>query len=658
MSKRLTIQNPEQEIKQFNHRMITIVILIVILVMILVGRLFYLQIIQHEMFSTLSRQNLLNVAPIDPNRGLIYDRNGVLLAENVPVFSLEISPEHVNNIKQTIADLSQIVSISPTDIQEFYKALRQQRHFTNTVPLKMQLTENEVAQFSVNQYRFPGVSIHAHLLRYYPFGASMSHLLGYVGRINSAELAQVDQTNYSGSNYIGKMGVEKYYETQLHGVVGIQQVETDAGGRVIRETKSTPATPGNNLYLTIDSRLQLAIEKVLGNENGAVVAIDPRNGEILALVSNPGFDPNPFVKGINSNAYQALQKDPNKPLINRAIRGTYPPGSTIKPYMALAGLESGVVTPNFTIFDPGWYKLPGASHIYHDWKKGGHGRVSMENGIIQSCDVYFYTLANKLGINRMHDILAQFGFGLPTGIDTYSELPGVNPSPQWKLKAKDERWYPGDTINAGIGQGFVLFTPLQLAIATSILADRGVHYKPHLVLKSQAPDGEFTYTKPQIISSVKLPASGWDLVLRAMHEVITDPRGTGYRAGLHALYSYAGKSGTAQTYSIKNYSGFKNKNLPTHLRDHSWFEAFAPVDNPHIALAIIVEHNSEHAASYMTREILDDYFYPNGVPNATPPDATTNNQNTQQPANKLKKKKTPVTNINTGNAQTQNIGIN
>ena len=444
MSKRLTLQNPHQEIQQFNRRMIIIVLLIGLLVVLLVGRLIYLQIMQHDVFSTLSRQNLLNVAPIDPNRGLIYDRNGVLLAENVPVYSLEISPDHVANLKQTIADIGQVIAISPTDIQEFYKEYKQMRHFSNSIPIKLQLTNDEVARFSVNQYRFPGVSIQAHLMRYYPYGAAMSQILGYVARINITELAQVDPTNYSGSNFIGKVGIEKYYETQLHGDVGIQQIETDAGGRVIRQMKSTPATPGNNLYLTIDSKLQLAAEQALGNQNGAIVAIDPRNGEILAMVSNPSFDPNPFVKGISNAAYQALQKDPNRPLYNRALRGVYPPGSTVKPYLALAGLESGVITPSFSIFCPGYFQLPGSSHIYHDWKKGGHGEVSVENGIFESCDVFFYTLSNRLGIGRIDNIFNRFGFGQNTQVDTATESPGLIPSPTWKKRVHDEIWYPGD----------------------------------------------------------------------------------------------------------------------------------------------------------------------------------------------------------------------
>ena len=632
MSKRLTLQNPQLEIQQYNHRMFAVVMIIALLVMALVWRLIYLQVLQHDVFSTLSRQNLLNVAPIDPNRGLIYDRNGVLLAENVPVFSLEIAPEHVASLKQIIADLSQVISISPSDIQEFYKELKQRRHSTNTVPLKVQLTDEEVARFAVNQYRFPGVSVEAHLLRYYPFGAAFSQVLGYVARINTTELTQVDPTNYSGSDYIGKVGIEKYYETQLHGQVGIQQVETDAGGHVIRESKSIPATAGNNLYLTIDSKLQLAAEKALGNQNGAIVAIDPRNGEILAMVSNPSFDPNPFVKGISNDAYQALQKDPNRPLYNRALRGVYPPGSTAKPYLALAGLESGAITPDFNIFCPGYYQLPGSSHIYHDWKKGGHGTVSVEKAIIQSCDVFFYILSNRLGISRIDNIFNRFGFGQPTQIDTATELSGLIPSPAWKKRVHDDMWYPGDTLITGFGQGFLLVTPLQLAVGVGILAERGVHYKPHLLLKSQAANGTITFTKPTTLNPVILPAKDWDLVLKAMHEVITDPHGTGYNAGHTALYSYAGKSGTAQVFSIKNHDTFRNKDVPWALRDHSWFESFAPVDNPRIAIAIIVEHNSEHAATYLTRQVLDYYFYPNGVPQPVQPGKT---QTTPVNTNKL-----------------------
>lgn len=635
MTKRLTLQNPHQEIQQYNHRAFAVAIIVGILALVLIFRLYYLQVVQHDLYSTLSRQNLLNVAPIDPNRGLIYDRNGVLLAENIPVFSLEISPDHVQNLTKTIADLSNTINITATDIQDFYKQYYQNRHM-NSIPLKIQLTNTDVAKFAVNQFRFPGVSVQAHLMRYYPFGAHMEPILGYVGRINAQELAQVDPTNYSGSNYIGKLGVEKYYETQLHGIVGIQQVETDAGGRVIRETKSTPATSGNNLYLTIDSKLQLAFEKILNNQDGAIIAIDPRNGEVLAFVSNPSFDPNIFVTGISSQQFKALQNDPDKPLYNRALRGLYSPGSTLKPYMALQALATGTVTPSFTISDPGFFTLPHSSHVYHDWKKGGHGRVNMESGIIQSCDTYFFTIANKMGINKMDDILNKFGFGQNTQIDTYSEIPGLAPTPSWKLRARRESWYPGDTINLGIGQGFMLNTPLQLAVAMSIIADRGVHYIPHFLLKSELPNGNFINYQPKTLPPVQLPASAWDLVLRALHEVVTDPRGTAYHAGHDAQYSYAGKSGTAQVFSIKNHDTFKNKDVTGQLRDHSWFEAYAPADKPQIAIVVLVEHNSEHQATYLARQVLDVYFGKTPTPDpgtqSTTPTTANNATNNKNPS--------------------------
>lgn len=608
MSKRLTLHNPQREIQQFNHRTLVVSLLVGILALTLIIRLFYLQVMQHNMYSTLSRQNLLNVAPIDPNRGIIYDRNGVLLAENIPVFSLEISPDHVQNMQQTIDGLKQTITLSPTDIQEFYKQLKQWRRFTS-IPLKVQLTDSDVAKFAVNQFRFPGVSVQAHLMRYYPYGAAMSAILGYVGRINAQEFSQVDQANYSGSNYIGKIGVEKYYETQLHGTVGIQQVETDAGGRVIREAKRVPAIPGNNLYLTIDSKLQFAAEKILGTQVGAVIAIDPRNGEVLAFVSNPSFDPNLFVTGISNQQYQALQKDPGKPLYNRALRGLYSPGSTIKPYMAVEALASGTVTPRFTIHDPGWFKLPGASHIYHDWKKGGHGTVNMESAIIQSCDTYFFTIANLMGITKIDNILNNFGFGQLTQIDSYGEIPGLAPSPSWKQRAHHDEWYPGDTVNIGVGQGYLLITPLQLAVGISTIADRGIHYKPHFLLKLQTPDGNIIENTPTTLPPVEVPSNIWDLILKSLHEVISDPRGTAYHAGLDAVYAYAGKSGTAQVFSIKDYNAFKkNKNVPEALRDNSWFEAFAPVGNPQIAVAVLVEHNSEHQATYLAKQVLDAYL--------------------------------------------------
>ncbi|HLF66074.1 MAG TPA: penicillin-binding protein 2, partial [Gammaproteobacteria bacterium] len=439
--------------------------IVIVLTALLLWRLAYLQISKHDLYTTLSQQNVMELLPIAPNRGLIYDRNGVLLAKNIPVFSLDITPDQVKNLDQTIQRLQKMIPISEDEISTFKKALKQQQPFEKT-PLKMKLTDAQVAQFYVNQYYFPGVSISARMMRYYPLGNAMADVLGYVARINAQDLASVNKTNYSASNYIGKIGIEKYYESELHGTVGYQQVEINAGGQIVRVLKRTAPIPGENLYLSIDSNLQLSAEEALGDQQGAIVAIQPNTGEVLALVSKPSYNPNTFVTGIDAQQFAELQNSPSNPLYNRAIRGQYPIASTIKPFLALEGLDSGVVTPTTSIYDKGWFRLPNTTHIYHDYQVGGHGWVNMTKAIIVSCDTYFYSLSVQLGIARIDDILERFGFGRHTGIDMNEELPGLVPSPWWKLKSQGLPWYTGDTIETDIGQGFMLATPLQLAMAT------------------------------------------------------------------------------------------------------------------------------------------------------------------------------------------------
>lgn len=613
INKLSSIKDPFQEIRLFNRRLLIVAFGIIILMAILVARLVWLQIMQHHAYVTLSNQNQFNLIPLEPNRGLIFDRNGVLLAENTPAFSLQLIPDHVSRINNTLNELKKIINISNEDLQQFRKQLKQRRK-SEPVAIKLNLTEEEVATFYVNQYRFPGVFINADLVRHYPLGPAFVHVLGYVGRINEKELDEVDPDNYRATNYIGKVGIEKFYEGTLHGNVGYQQVEMDASGRTIRIIKRALPTPGSNLYLTIDSGLQTAAEIALGSQRGAVVAIDPNNGQVLALVSNPSYDPNLFVRGISNKDFQTLRESPDQPLYNRAVRGQYPPGSTIKPFIAIAGLESGVVTPTFSIYDPGYFYLPNSSHEYHDWswKKthAGHGNVNLSRALMVSCDIYFFTLGNRLGIDLMHEWLSEFGFGKLTGIDMGEELPGIAPSPEWKKQAKGLSWYPGDTIISSIGQGFNLATPLQLANAVAAIATRGQPYKPTLLLKEQDSHGKIILNPAKPLSKINVSDATWEVVQKGMYRVVNEGGGTAYpyaHKEESMTYDMAGKTGTAQVFGLKRDEKYDKNKLPEKLRDHSLFIAYAPYDHPTIAIAIFIENTTEHAAG-LSRKVLDYYF--------------------------------------------------
>ncbi len=607
MAKQKTIKNFIKETRLFQRRLVVIAVITVILCVLLIVRLFYLQIMQHDLYTTLSRQNQFNLIPIEANRGLIYDRNGVLLAENIPIFSLEITPERIKNLQQTIAELQKIIEISPYDITQFQKSLKQRRPF-QPAPLKMRLTDNEVAKFYVDQYRFPGVSVNAHLMRYYPLGSVMTPVLGYVGRISEQDVQNIDTENYAGSNYIGKTGIEKHYESILHGTVGYKQIEIDASGRIIRTVKRIPTIPGENLYLTIDSNLQIAATQALGDISGAVVVIQPKTGQVLALVSNPSYDPNQFVNGISPDDFKKLQNEEGHPLYNRATRGQFPIASTIKPYMAITGLNYGVITPTFTIHDPGWFMLPGVSHVWHDWQEHGHGIVNVSKAVTQSCDTFMYTLGVKLGIDRIYQMLSQFGYGHKTGIDLDDELPGLLPTPAWKEKTYGAPWFEGDTVSASIGQGYMLTTPLQMAQAISIVANRGGHYRPYLLMKIRKPDGTVMVEQPTQEPSVVLTdPSIWDLIIKAMQAVVSDPSGTAYRYWQGIPYTAAAKTGTAQLFHKTTPGKVNQALLPKNLRNHSLFVIFAPVDKPQIAVAVVAE-NSLTPASVIARKVLDYYF--------------------------------------------------
>lgn len=530
------------------------------------------------------------------------------MAENIPVYVLEIIPERIKNIDQTLQKLKILLpSITDDDIESFKRARTQNRSFI-PIPLKLKLSQEEVAIFASNQYQFTGVSIKARLMRFYPLGEITAHFLGYVGRINIQDLQQVNNVNYQATNFIGKTGIEKFYEDLLHGQVGYQQVETDVSGRTIRTLSKQNPISGEKLYLTIDSRLQQVVYQAMKDKRGAVVAINAHNGEILALLSSPSYDPNLFVNGISSVNYQKLTDAHEKPLYNRAVRGLYPPASTIKPFIALAGLDKGVVDTQFHVFDPGWFKLPNSTHAYRDWKKTGHGIVNLTRAITVSCDTYFYHLGQKLGISAIEELLHKFGFGQLTHVDLHEEAPGNLPNPVWKRSTKGVSWYPGDTIITSIGQGFMLASPLQLASATATLSQKGKRFRPHLLKKSIQSDKEeiHHYQLIEEKSVMVKDENYWTIIAEAMHSVITQNEGTGFRFGRNAPYSVAAKTGTAQVFSGRQYDKKRYEEIPEFLRDHSLFIAFAPIGNPEIAIAVMVEN--DFIASNVARKLLDAYF--------------------------------------------------
>jgi penicillin-binding protein 2 len=600
-------QSEQIENLMYQFRLSFLAALLVILSLVLILRLAYLQFSEYTRYATLSLKNQMSIIPIAPPRGIILDRNGVILADNIPVYALEIIPERVKDLSKTIHRLQRLLpSINEEDIKSFYRAKRQNRSY-ESIPLKLHLSQEEVAVFASNQYQFQGVAIKARLMRYYPQGEATAHAVGNVGRINIPELQQVDSVNYRATNFIGKTGIEKFYESELHGQIGYQQVETDASGRVVRTLSKQAPVSGDRLYLTIDSRLQQAAFQALNGRRGSVVVMSVRNGDILAIVSSPAFDPNLFVNGISNKDYQILSTSPDRPLYNRAVRGQYPPASTVKPFIALAGLQRGVITPDTQIYDPGWYKLPGVKHVYRDWKHSGHGVVNLKRAIAVSCDTYFYQLGNKMGISAIEDMLVQFGFGQFTHIDLLEEAPGLVPSPRWKINSKRTHWYPGDTLITAIGQGFMLASPLQLANAVASISQDGQRYRPHLLQRFVLEQGQSKPFKPIEEYPVRLKdPQYWTLVKAAMRAVIQDQEGTGYRFWLKAPYTVAGKSGTAQVFSGNKYEKTAYADIPIALRDHSFFIGYAPVEQPEIAIAVMVENDA--SAKPIARQVLDAYF--------------------------------------------------
>lgn len=577
---------------------------------VLASRFYFLQVVQHHHYHTLAENNRMSIVPVVPNRGLILDRAGLIMANNFSAYTLEINPRKVDNLEETIDRLATIVDITPRDRKRF-KKLREDSHRFDSLPIKSRLSETEVARFAVNRFRFPGVDINARLFRNYPQGISASHVVGYIGRINDKDLEILEGkgklANYLGSNHLGKIGLEESFEDELHGRNGFEQVEIDAGGRAIRSLSREEAVAGNNLILSLDLKLQQIAEKAFGHYRGALVAIDPKTGEVLASVSQPGFDPNHFVDGIDQVNWDKYNTSTDRPLTNRALRGVYPPGSTIKPFMALAGLYYGKRTSATTIFDPGYYSLPGSSHHYRCWKSGGHGTVDLKKSVVISCDTYYYGLANELGIDRMHEFLSRFGFGQKTGIDVKDEDPGNLPSREWKQRRFKQVWYPGETVISGIGQGYTLVTPMQLAHATAIIAGNGISIRPHFVKAIQnSQTGEIQsidYPKEQ-----PFPFKPEDLALvREAMVAVTQPGGTAARAAAGAPYAFGGKTGTAQVKSIKQGERYNEKTVEERYRDHALFIAYAPASDPTIAIGMIVENGGHggSTAAPIARQVLD-----------------------------------------------------
>ncbi|KZE24955.1 penicillin-binding protein 2 [Crenobacter luteus] len=609
-------KNAQAEESQLQLRLVVAYVFMILMFLVLAARFVWLQVIQHEHFSTLAQNNRITLVPILPNRGLILDRNGVVLAQNYSAYTLEVTPSKTGNLDQTVAALSQLVELTPRDLRRFKKFLAESKDF-EPVPLKMKLSDEEAARVAAHAWRFPGIEVKARLFRDYPFREMTSHVVGYIGRINQKDKERLAEegksSNYRGADYIGKLGLEKVYEDDLHGTAGFEEVETDAGGRAVRSLRRTPPVHGNNLRLALDIRLQELADKLFGQRRGALVAIDPRDGGVLAFVSKPGFDPSLFIDGIDSATWKALNEDWETPLVNRALRGVYPPGSTFKPFMAMAALEAGAISQTEVRPAPGFFTLPGSSHRFRDSKPSGNGSANLARAVVVSSDTFFYKLAWEMGIDRIHPYLAQFGLGRKTGIDLDGEAIGVLPSKEWKARRfakypeNVRRWYPADVVSIGIGQGYNAYTPLQMANATAILANNGVVFKPHLVREVvDARSGKARLIEPDPVRRLPFRDDNFAYVKRSMEGVLK-PGGTAWRVGQNLPYTMAGKTGTAQVVQIRQGAKYNAAALAERHRDHSWFVAFAPVEKPVIAVAVIVENAGfgAAAAAPITRALFD-----------------------------------------------------
>jgi penicillin-binding protein 2 len=614
-----SLDNAERDRFLFRRRLGIASFFVVVAFAGLFARFFYLQVVHHAHYQTLAETNRIAIVPIVPNRGVITDRHGVVLAQSYSGYTLEITPSRLKNLDETIDALSEIVEVSSRDRKRFRKLLDESRNF-ESLPLRTRLSDEEVARFAVHRYRFPGVEIKARLFRQYPFADVASHVVGYIGRINDRDIERIaeweETANYKGSDYIGKVGVELSYERDLHGTTGWEEVEVDANGRAVRTLSRTPPVAGNNLRLSLDIRLQQAAEAAFGERRGALVAIEPSTGDVLASVSKPGYDPNLFVDGIDPASWQELNESPDKPLLNRPLRGAYPPGSTIKPFLALGALTTGKRTPAQTISDPGFFQIPGHSHRFRDDKPGGHGTVDMYKSIVVSCDTYYYLLANDTDIDVTARFMSEMGFGQKTGIDIEGELTGVLPSREWKrqrfagrnFRDDHRKWYLGDSISAGIGQGYNAFTPIQLAHAIATIANDGVAYRPHVVKNVQsAKSGEVREIARDSASTLPVRAEHLAVIKNAL--VGVNREGTSARAFAGAEYPSAGKTGTSQVFSLKGEKYSEHK-IDERLRDHAWFIAYAPADKPKIAVAVLVENGGfgARAAAPIARKVFDSYL--------------------------------------------------
>ena len=617
MTYRVRMKDPVTEGGLFYRRALMAGAVVLILFLALILRLFYLQVLSYEEYVAKADRNRISTIPLAPTRGLIYDRNGVVLAENRTSFSLEVMLEKTRDVDALIDELSSVITISDDDRDRFAQERRQRRK-GRAIPIRTRLSEKEVAQFSVNQHRFPAVSLRGQLIRHYPFGEQFVHAIGYVGRINDREWEKLDQANYAATSHIGKVGLERFYEPVLHGAVGYQEIETDVHDRLVRVLNRVAPIDGKDLHLHLDSELQFAALSMLGEQRGVIVAIDPNDGGVLALVSAPGFDPNPFVTGIDSLSYRALNESPDAPMFNRAINGVYPPGSTVKPHLALAGLMSGVTQPSRKVWDPGWYQLPGDERKYRDfnWHLGGHGWVDLHTSIIISCDTYFYDMANRMGIDQLHDYMQRFGFGQKTGLDVYEEASGLLPSSQWKRRSRKQAWYPGETLSVGIGQGYWNATSLQLVSSTAAIANGGTRYELQLVdalgVMEKRQDLSPQLAEHQLNT---IPPEHLKLVRDAMKEVVHGARGTARKAFTGIDYLAAGKTGTAQVASYAQDAKYDATKVEERFRDNALFVGYAPYDKPKIAIIVLVENvmgGGGSNAAPLARRVIDAYLEKNG----------------------------------------------
>ncbi|SDS84296.1 penicillin-binding protein 2 [Pseudomonas oryzae] len=616
MPQPIQLKDHERDARLVRSRAVVGAICVLLLTGVLVARMFYLQVIQYEHHSTLAENNRIHVQPLPPTRGLIYDRNGVIIADNRPSFSLSVTRERAGDWAKVLDTIVEVLELGEEERALFEKRLRQGRRPFEPVPVLFELTEEQIARVAVNQFRLPGVDVVAQLVRHYPQGEHFAHSVGYVGRINEQELKKLDPVDYSGTHHIGKTGAEKFYEDVLHGQVGYEEVETNARGRVLRVLKHTDPVPGKDIRLHLDLQLQEAAEAALAGRRGAVIAIEPATGGVLAMVSQPSFNPNLFVTGIGFKDYAALRDSIDRPLYNRVLRGLYPPGSTVKPQVALAGLDAGVVNSATRVYDPGFYQLPGNSHKYRNWNRSGDGWVDLNLALARSNDTYFYDLAIKLGIDRLHQYMSAFGLGQRVSLDLFEEAAGLMPSREWKRVNRRQGWFPGETVITGIGQGYMLTTPLQLAQATALIANRGKWVRPRLLKDADGLSAEQLMaaglleerdTPPDIVA--RNPRY-WDQVTRGMIEVVHGARGTAHKIGLGSPYLIAGKSGTAQVVAIRQGEKYDRNKVRERHRDHALFVAFAPADDPKIAVAVMVENGESGSgvAGPVAKQVLDAWL--------------------------------------------------